>query len=362
MERLQSVDTLRGITIVAMILVNNPGTWNAVYSPLLHAEWHGLTPTDLIFPFFLFIVGISITLAYQNKKPNRNTYKKIGIRSLKLIGLGLLINIFTPYFPFIQDLQTVRIPGVLQRIGIVFFISSILFLNLNTKSLLLTIAFILVSYFVITGFITLPNGNIPSFDNNTNNWANYIDINLLGKHMWRETYDPEGILSTFPSIATSLLGIIAGKIITAKTNYKKEISLIAFSFTLLLLGYVWSIWFPINKTIWTSSYVLVTAGWATLILGGTYYLNDVKKINFTPIFTYVSKNAITIYFLSMIIAKSFYLIKVNETQTIHSWLFNTFFIHIGTIKLASFSYALCVVTFYIFLSYYLFKKKIFFKV
>ena len=122
-QRIQSVDILRGISIAAMILVNTPGDWNHVYTPLLHAHWHGLTPTDLIFPFFLFIVGISISFAYKNAENEKSTYKKITIRSLKLIGLGVFLNLFVPYFPFITDLNTVRIPGVLQRIGIVFFIS-----------------------------------------------------------------------------------------------------------------------------------------------------------------------------------------------------------------------------------------------
>ncbi|MGY0407621.1 MAG: heparan-alpha-glucosaminide N-acetyltransferase domain-containing protein, partial [Polaribacter sp.] len=134
-KRIESVDILRGITICAMILVNTPGTWSTVYSPLLHSEWHGLTPTDLIFPFFLFIVGISIYFAYKYKKPSKSIYKKIAVRSLKLFGLGLFLNLFIPYFPFFQNFETLRFLGVLQRIGIVFFITAILYLHFNWKVL-----------------------------------------------------------------------------------------------------------------------------------------------------------------------------------------------------------------------------------
>ncbi|CAM1373877.1 acyltransferase family protein [Tenacibaculum xiamenense] len=363
MARLQSVDTLRGITIIAMILVNNPGSWSHVYAPLLHAEWHGLTPTDLIFPFFLFIVGISISLAYNNKTPDKNTYKKILTRSLKLIGLGLFINVITPIPPFIEDLETVRILGVLQRIGIVFFFSSIMFLNLNKKGIIVSVAIILIGYYLLTGFIPLPNGALPTFNNSPNNWAIYIDNLLLGKHMWQPTYDPEGILSTIPSVATCLLGVLTGKILTSENTIKKKVTqLVYFSLFLLATGYIWNIWFPINKSIWSSSFVLTTAGWATLILGFTYYLNDLKKLNTPKFIGNVSKNAITVYFLSMILSKFFYAIKINNNYNLHSWLFDTIFAPLSDLKLASFAYAASVVGFYLYLAYFLFKKKIFLKV
>ncbi|NNE03145.1 MAG: DUF1624 domain-containing protein, partial [Eudoraea sp.] len=133
-NRIISVDIFRGLTIVLMILVNTPGTWSNVYAPLLHAEWHGYTPTDLVFPFFLFIVGTSIVFAYQNKKANAASYRKISIRTLKLIGLGLFLGAFTLSFPFIKDFAEIRFPGVLQRIGVVFFFAAVLFLNFNWKA------------------------------------------------------------------------------------------------------------------------------------------------------------------------------------------------------------------------------------
>ncbi|CAL2094079.1 acyltransferase family protein [Tenacibaculum sp. 190524A02b] len=362
-NRIQSVDALRGITIIAMILVNNPGSWNHVYSPLLHAEWHGLTPTDLIFPFFLFIVGISISLAYNNKPLNKKNFKKLLIRSLKLIALGLFINIYTPVFPFIENIQTFRIPGVLQRIGIVFFISSIIFFKFKTKMIIQLIIAFLISYFILLKFIPLPNNINPSLENNLNNWVNYVDFKVLGNHLWKKAFDPEGILSTIPAVTTCLLGILAGKIINKTTEHKKEHLLLSYAVYLLGSGYLWSLWFPINKNIWSSSFVLVTAGWATITLALFYYLYDIQTRNTPKILTYVSKNAIIIYFLSMIVAKTFYLLKVSKTQNLHTWLFDNLFYNIlNNPKLASLIYAIVVVIFYLFLGQYLFKKKIFFKV
>ncbi|MCF7569537.1 heparan-alpha-glucosaminide N-acetyltransferase domain-containing protein [Sabulilitoribacter arenilitoris] len=361
-QRIVSVDILRGFTILVMVLVNTPGTWSKVYTPLLHADWHGLTPTDLVFPFFLFIVGISISFAYKNKPKIWPTYKKIVIRSLKLIGLGLFLALFLPYFPFVKDFEALRFPGVLQRIGVVFLISSILFINFNWKTLLTISIFILIGYWLFLGFIPLPNGSLPTFDRAPNNWANYIDLKVLGKHMWKADYDPEGVLSTLPAIATCICGILVGGILSNK-NINKLIYLLITAISLLVCGYILSIWFPINKAIWSSSFVLVTSGWATLILSIIYCLTDVLNWKFGSIFKYVGYNAIIIYFLSSFISKCFYLIKVNPQQSIHSWLYNNIFVQSFLAdKLSSLLYALTVVSFYLFLGYILYKKKIFIKV
>lgn len=361
-NRIESVDILRGLTIVAMIMVNNPGTWSHVYPPLLHAEWHGLTPTDLIFPFFLYIVGISISFAYANKENNKSTYKKILIRSLKLIGLGLFLGWFLPYFPFFKDFETLRFPGVLQRIGIVFLISAVLFLHFKWKSLLAILVTILVSYWLFLGYVPFMDGSLPTFDRAPNNWANYLDLNILGKHMWKVDYDPEGLISTFPAIATCISGILIGKVL-ALANEKKLSILLLIATALLLVGYIWSIWFPLNKAIWSSSFVLVTSGWATVILAIVYYLTDVRSIKFGNIFKYVGMNAITIFFLSGFIAKSFYLTKIGEDNNIHSWLYHTFFTWpVLDERFSSLLYALVTISFYLLLGYYLYRKKIFIKV
>ncbi|MDW5290000.1 acyltransferase family protein [Formosa sp. PL04] len=361
-QRIESVDLLRGITIAAMILVNTPGDWGSVYAPFLHADWHGLTPTDLIFPFFLFIVGISIYYAYKFKSATVENYKKIAIRSLKLIGLGLFLNVFTPIPPFFETLETVRIPGVLQRIGIVFFITAWLYLNCNWKTLLGIAIAILIGYWVFLGFIPLPNGVPPTFARAANNWSNYIDLHVLGKHMWQPDYDPEGLIGTLPSIATSIFGVLIGKFLDSETT-NKTIKLIGFGIIGIVLGYLWNSVFPLNKALWSSSFVLATVGIATVILGIIYYIVDVRGVHFGSIFKYAGMNAITVYFLSSLISKIFYLIPLGKGQNIHSWLYNAFFVHdVMALNLSSLLYALAVVLCYLGLGYYLYKKRIFIKV
>lgn len=358
-KRIESVDLLRGFTIVAMILVNTPGTWNSVYTPLLHAEWHGLTPTDLVFPFFLFIVGISIYFAYKNKEKGIIIYKKIAVRSLKLIGLGLFLNTFLPYFPFIREFETLRITGVLQRIGIVFFIASILYLNYNWKTILAISATILISYALILGFLPFSDGTLPTFNRAPNNWSNYIDLNILGKHMWKPDYDPEGLFSTLPSLVTCLSGILIGKLLDELKTIKQ---LFLAAIILLALGYTLNVWFPINKAIWSSSFVLATSGWATLILAIIYYLKDLKKFQFGNIFKYVGMNAITIYFLSSLTSIIMYLTKIGDTN-LHNYVYKNIFLHsFLSDKFSSLLYGLTVVIFYVSLGYLMFKKKIFVKV
>ncbi|AUC13879.1 heparan-alpha-glucosaminide N-acetyltransferase [Tenacibaculum sp. SZ-18] len=363
MKRIQSIDVFRGFTVAAMVLVNNPGDWSTVYEPLLHAKWHGLTPTDLIFPFFIFIVGISISLAYNDTKPSKVIYRKILTRSLKLFGLGLFLNWFITSYPFLSSYSTLRILGVLQRIGIVFFVTSILYLNCSKKALLLISVLILVTYNVLLGVIPLPNGLLPSFDRVPNNWANYIDVKLLGNHLWKPDYDPEGILSTIPTIVSCLAGIFIGEVLKIHNKQKLLKLLCIYSLSFLALGYIWNSFFPINKSLWTSSFVLVTAGWASLFVLVFYYLCDIKQTSYVNLFTYVGMNAIGIYFLSSFISKVFYLVTINNGENVHSFLYSNFYNSIiNNNNLASLCYALTVLLSYILLSYILFKRKIFFKV
>ncbi|MGB5458601.1 MAG: heparan-alpha-glucosaminide N-acetyltransferase domain-containing protein [Eudoraea sp.] len=360
-ERIISVDIFRGLTIVLMILVNTPGTWSHVYAPFLHAKWHGYTPTDLVFPFFLFIVGTSIAFAYNNKTATSATYKKITVRALKLIGLGLFLGAFTIHFPFFKDFESIRFPGVLQRIGIVFFFAAILFINFNWKVLLGICITIVLGYWIWMGFIPI-NGMEPTFDRAPNNWANYIDLNVIGTHMYKEDYDPEGLLSTLPSIASSLMGIFTGLILLSK-QAKKEIVLVLLGAALVVAGHLWDLLFPINKALWSSSFVLVTAGWANIFLALIYYLTDVKGFKFGSIFRYAGSNAITVYFLSSFITKIFYSIKIDEQTTLHQWLFQNIYLHdFMQVELSSLLYGLTVVSFYMLLAYVMYRRKIFIKV
>ena len=344
-----------------MILVNTPGTWSNVYAPFLHAKWHGYTPTDLVFPFFLFIVGTSIAFAYQNNKSATVTYRKITVRSLKLIGLGLFLGAFTISFPFIKDFADIRFPGVLQRIGVVFFFAAILFINFNWKILVGICAVILIGYWLLMGYVPV-EGMASTFERAPNNLANYLDVKMLGTHNYKPDYDPEGLLSTLPAIASSLLGIFTGLILTSKRE-KKETILVGLGVIMLIVGYLWDTVFPINKALWSSSFVMVTAGWANIFLALIYYLSDVKGLKFGSIFKYAGANAITVYFLSSFVSKLFYSIKVDGDTSLHGWLFQNIYVQdFMSAEFSSLLYGLTVVSFYMLLAYIMYRKKIFIKV
>ncbi|MFS4455063.1 acyltransferase family protein [Maribacter sp. 2304DJ31-5] len=359
-QRILSVDIFRGATIILMVLVNTPGTWSNVYAPFLHAKWHGYTPTDLVFPFFLFIVGTSIVFSYKNKRTNSGTYKKISVRTLKLIGLGLFLGAFTISFPFIKDWADIRFPGVLQRIGVVFFFASILFINVKWKPLIWITLVLLVGYWLLMTLVPV-NGIASTLDRAPNNLANWLDVRLFGTHNYRPDYDPEGLLSTIPSIASSLLGVFTGLILLSKQE-KKATILMGIGGSFLIIGHLWDIIFPINKALWTSSFVLVTAGWANLTLALIYYLTDVKKIQFGSIFRYAGANAIIVYFLSSFISKIMGQIKMGDSS-LHGWLFQKIYVHdFISMELSSLLYGLTVVAFYCAVAYFLYQKKIFIKV
>ena len=359
-ERILSVDSFRGATILLMVLVNTPGTWSNVYGPFLHADWHGYTPTDLVFPFFLFIVGTSIAFSYKGRKVNAEVYKKIGVRTLKLIALGIFLGAFIIHFPFFKNFQDIRFPGVLQRIGVVFFFAAILFINLDWKKLIGVTAILLIGYWLLMTFVPV-EGIASTLDRAPNNLANWLDVQVFGSHNYKADYDPEGLLSTIPSIASSLLGVFTGLILTSK-QAKKATILMGLGGSLLIIGHIWDIVFPINKALWTSSFVLVTAGWANLILALIYYLTDVKKIEFGSVFRYAGANAIIIYFLSSFISKIMGQIKVGETS-LHGWLFQKVYVHdFLALETSSLLYGLSVVLFYSFVGYFLYQRKIFIKV
>lgn len=359
-DRILSVDIFRGATILLMVLVNTPGTWSNVYAPFLHADWHGYTPTDLVFPFFLFIVGTSIAFSYKNRTVDASAYKKIAIRALKLIALGLFLGAFVIHFPFFKNFSDIRFPGVLQRIGVVFFFAALLFINLNWKQLIWITTILLIGYWLLMTFVPV-EGVTSTLERAPNNLANWIDVQVFGSHNYKADYDPEGLLSTIPSIASSLLGVFTGLILTSKQE-KKATILMGLGGSLLIIGHIWDIFFPINKALWTSSFVLVTAGWANLILALIYYLTDVKKIEFGSVFRYVGANAIVIYFLSSFISKVMGQIQIGDTS-LHGWLFQTVYVHdFLALETSSLLYGLSVVLFYSLVGYILYQKKIFIKV
>lgn len=335
-QRLLSLDFFRGITVAAMILVNNPGNWSAIYPPFEHSDWNGCTPTDLIFPFFLFIVGVSIVYALDSRKQLSSQHsglmKAIFKRSLILLLLGFLMSLF-PFFNFAEF----RIPGVLQRIALVYFVCALLFVKIDRQTLFRIFIVILLLYWLVMTFVPVPGVGAANLGKETNLGA-WIDRWVFTEaHLWTnsKTWDPEGLLGTLPAIATGLFGMFMGIILKSKqrSDENKVAWLFAYGFIAVLIGLFWDTFFPINKSLWTSSFVLYTGGLASMSLGLCYWLIDVKGFTkFTKPFVIYGVNAITVYFASGLIARSMNLIKVNADgasislkQYLYELLFTPYF-------------------------------------
>jgi len=323
------LDAFRGLTITGMILVNNPGSWKYVYPPLRHAEWHGWTPTDLVFPFFLFIVGVSISLSFSRKlKQNagrRNLYLKIVTRTLILFALGLLLALI-PSFNF----STLRIPGVLQRIAICYLFSSLLFLKLKSRGRMIMVISLLASYWIVMKLVPVP-GYGAGVLNYEGNLCAYIDTKILAGHLYKPGFDPEGILSTFPAIATALLGTLTGDWLrSSRTVLGKIAGLFIGGFGLILSGLLLHPLFPINKQLWTSTYVLFTAGAALLFLAIFFWLIEGLKVKKWAIpFLVFGTNAITVYVGSSLMAKMMGWIRVSsggEVLSFKAFVYNHYLV------------------------------------
>ena len=329
-KRLNSLDFFRGATVAAMIWVNNPGSWLHIYGPFAHAEWHGWTPTDLIFPFFLFIVGVSIVLAFSKASTKgmsrQELIQKTVIRGVKIFGLGLALAafpyvVFSPEFSLHPKIANLRIPGVLQRISVIYIMAAFLFLYTSTKVRWIVVGLILIGYWLAMSLIPVPGFGAGAIDAPEGNIAAYFDQLLLSGHMWKELWDPEGILSTFPALVNTLMGIYIGQLLLKNhiNREKKVLELLKWGFIWLTLGYLWSWIFPLNKNIWTSSFSLFTGGLASMMFGFCYWFIDVKGhkkgINWGIAY---GINAITIFFLSGIIARIMTMIQISVEGDIMS--------------------------------------------
>ncbi len=330
--RLKSLDIFRGLTIASMILVNNPGSWNYVYPPLLHAEWHGCTPTDLVFPFFLFITGVAMAFSlskYTDKNQSTpQVYQRILQRSLILFLLGLLLNGFPSY-----NLATIRIMGVLQRISLAYLLAAILILltQSSRKKLYWVSTTLLIGYWIAMVLIPVPGygaGNLSP----EGNLGAYIDhLILTQQHLWAgKPYDPEGLFSTLPAMVTILIGYFTGKWLQEQPkNSRTSLNLVIFGLSSLVIGYVWGLFFPINKALWTSSYVVFTAGWALLLLAACYEAIEVRGWQkWGHPLEVMGLNAILIFVASGFFVR---LMIYNNTGsgedalTIKTWIYEQFF-------------------------------------
>jgi predicted acyltransferase len=366
--RLTSLDVFRGLTIAAMVLVNNAGNWNAVYPPLLHAAWDGWTPTDLVFPFFVFIVGVAIPLAFEKRKvaggSQRALYLKIFRRTLVIFLLGLTLNAF----PFTtNNLTQLRIPGVLQRIALCYFFAALIFLKARVRTQAIIAAALLVGYWLVMKTIAAPGfaaGDLTM----EGSLASWVDRTLLAGHTYKPMYDPEGLLSTIPAIATALFGALAGQwLMQRREALDKVAGLFAIGALCVIVGFVWDWAFPINKALWTSSYVMFTGGLALQLLALCCWAIDVKGYRrWAQPFVVFGVNALALYVLSSLMAKALLVINapkldgsMGDLKTfIYERMLATWLSPIN----ASLAFALGYVLLWWLLMWVLYRRKIFIKV
>jgi predicted acyltransferase len=305
-ERLFSLDLFRGITIAAMIVVNNQSSDEA-YWPLQHAKWNGCTPTDLIFPFFLFIVGVSLVFSSHARLERGDSRGALVLHTIRrsaiLFAIGLALNGLAGL-----PLGSWRIPGVLQRIAVVYCAAMLITLFTKIPARVAWIATLLLGYWALMRFVPVPGFGVPGRDipllHPDANLAAYLDRKLLLGHLWEGTRDPEGILSTLPAIATALCGALTGEWLRSERPATRKLAVMfAYGVAGVVAGELWGIWFPINKKLWTSSYVLFTAGCALICLAFCYWLTDIKlhRGRWTRPFLVFGTNAIGAYVISELI-------------------------------------------------------------
>ena len=347
-SRLLSLDVFRGATIAAMILVNNPGN-NSPYAPLRHAEWNGWTPTDLIFPFFLFIVGVSLVLSFRSRLARGESKRALLVHSIRrsavLFLIGLLLNFSLP-------LATWRIPGVLQRIALCYLAAAFLTLYTGARARITWIAGLLLGYWALVRFVPVPGFGTPGVDlpllHPDGNIVAWLDRLVIPGSLYEKTRDPEGLLSTLPSVASVLLGVVTGEWLQkARSMLTKAGGMLLGGLALLAAGELWSFWLPINKKMWTSSFVLFTAGAALVCLALCYWTVDIKKWRaWTTPFVIFGMNAITAYVLSEVLAIVGWHIPAHDGHkltTAQDYLYRTLFSGIQPRAAGSLAYSLCFV-------------------
>ncbi|OXA85323.1 acyltransferase family protein [Flavobacterium hercynium] len=420
-ERLISLDVFRGLTILLMTIVNNPGDWGNVYPPLLHAHWHGCTPTDLVFPFFIFIMGVAIPLAMPDKKYDSTTFSKILVRSLRMLCLGIFFNYFSKIQLFgldsipllivrmlitiavgyalmgsfssriknilafsilfvylflaysgIEAYHDVRLPGVLQRIAVVYFVASLLYLKTTQKTQIIVGSVLLLGYWAIMTLVPVPGIGPANLEPGTN-LAAWVDSVFLKGHMYSGTvtWDPEGILSTIPSIVNGIIGLLIGQLLQREITKKQKASKMAIAgVALIIAGLLWNIVFPINKSLWTSSYVLYTTGLATACLALLYYIIDIANYQKGfKLFLIWGVNPMIVFFFSQIIPQALVMIPVTnpdnalEKTNLLDYLYRfgiaPFFSNPMTASLAG---ALVYVAIWTFILWIFYRNKLIFKV
>ncbi|MCE1197448.1 MAG: DUF5009 domain-containing protein [Marinilabiliales bacterium] len=364
--RYLALDVLRGMTVAMMILVNNPGSWSHIYAPLEHAAWQGCTPTDLVFPFFLFVVGVSMFFSFSKygNTLNKASVLKVIKRTLLIFAIGLFLNSFPQWA---VDFHKLRILGVLQRIAIVYGVASLIVLAAPRKLLPWIGSAILLLYW---GLLNWTGGPDPySLQGNP---TIAFDSMILGEsHLYKGfgiPFDPEGLFSTLPAIVTALAGFLTGQLISTTEKIKIPGKLVLFGLAALLTGLLWGVVFPIAKPLWTSSYVLYTAGWALLTLALLIWIIDIKGFTgWTTFFVVFGVNPLFLFAFSGLWAKTIgRLIHVTDASgtslSLASWLYKDVCLPLAGELNGSLLYALAHVTLFWLIGYVMYKKKIFIKV
>lgn len=370
-SRYLALDVLRGMTIAFMVIVNTPGSWSHMYGPLMHAEWHGFTPTDLVFPTFLFVVGNAMSFALKKMKdmPASAFYAKVFKRSFLIFAIGWLLNAF-PFADYdaagklvFIDLTEVRFFGVLQRIALAYLLAALVLYWGGTKFAWIYSGGMLLLYWPLMYFF----GDSGDPYGLTGNAQIKLDLAVIGaERMYMGEgipFDPEGILSTFTSAVNVLAGFLAGKLIQQKGNNLATVKqLVTIGVALIFVSYAWNIGFPINKKIWTSPYVLLTVGWDLVLIGFLIFIVEIRKIsNWTYFFQVFGRNPLILYVFSGIVISVFSMIPIGEgslQDVIYSQLFTSWL----DPKNASFLFSLAYMLLIWVIGYWMDKKKVYIRV
>ncbi|MDP4211345.1 MAG: heparan-alpha-glucosaminide N-acetyltransferase domain-containing protein [Bacteroidota bacterium] len=362
--RLMALDIFRGLTITTMIIVNDPGLEEHTYAPLQHARWNGITPTDYVFPSFIFMVGISVALSYSKQLakglPRRDMLRKIFRRAIILFVLGVFLSTL-PYF----DFANYRIPGVLQRISLVYVACALLFLYTGWKFQARLSAFILLAYCLVMTLVPVPGYGYAILEPGKN-LAAWLDAIVIPGRMWQGTWDPEGILSSFPAVVSGILGMLTGQLVLGKQTTERKIIWLFFGgFISFAVANMWNWWFPINKNLWTSSFVLYTAGLDAMILASLYYLVDVlgyqRGWKFAMIY---GSNAIAAYLVAEVVDDLLVLRWSGREhgKSMQEWAIERLLTTGISPELLSFLWALAFCALCFIPIYFLYRKKIFLKI
>lgn len=364
--RLVSLDAFRGVTIAGMLLVNNPGSWSTIHPPLRHAPWHGWTPTDLIFPFFLFIVGVAMTFSFAARVERGDDRRALMLNAARraaiLFGLGLVLHGFPNYL----DLGGLRIPGVLQRIALAYLAASAIVLYLGRNAQLIATTLLLLGYWTAIMLVPVPGGSAGVLEPGLDLGA-YIDRAVFGtEHLWSQsrTWDPEGLFSTLPAVATVLLGVFSGSWLRSdSTSTTKAVGLFIAGAVGIVIGLLWHPLFPINKNLWTSSYVVFAGGMACLLLAACYWLIDVKEYRtWAKPFVIFGVNAIAAFFLSGLFARLLTMIPAPGGTTLKGWIYQSIFTPLLSPVNASLAYAITFVLLWLGIMAVFYRRRIFIKV